>query len=80
MVVEKNANTNIMSNWRYFYWNLERYINEMGGESTIKYLSRKRTITKYLEIRPNELESTYAKTTGIIASDKEVFSDGWPTN
>ena len=54
MVVEKNANTNIMSNWRYFYWNLERYINEMGGESTIKYLSRKRTITKYLEIRPNE--------------------------
>ena len=30
MVVEKNANTNIMSNWRYFYWNLERYINEMG--------------------------------------------------
>ena len=70
MVVEKNANTNIMSNWRYFYWNLERYINEMGGESTIKYLSRKRTITKYLEI----------KTTGIIASDKEVFSDGWSTN
>jgi len=37
-------------------------------------------LTKYLEIRPNELESTYAKTTGIIASDKEVFSDGWSTN
>lgn len=62
------------------YWNLERYINEMGGESTIKYLSRKRTITKYLEIRPDELESTYAKTTGIVASDKEVFSDGWSAN
>jgi len=34
----------------------------------------------YQEKRPNELESTYAKTTGIIASDKEVFSDGWSTN
>lgn len=45
-----------------------------------EYLSRSRTITKYLEIRPDELESTYAKTTGIIASDKEVFSDGWSTN
>lgn len=44
-----------------------------------EYLSRGRTITKYLEIRPNELESTYAKTTGIVASDKEVFSDGWST-
>ena len=79
MVVEKNANTNIMSNWRYFYWNLARYINEMPKDY-MEYLSRSRTITKYLEIRPDELESTYAKTTGIIASDKEVFSDGWSTN
>lgn len=46
----------------------------------MEYLSRSRTITKYLEIRPDELASTYAKTTGIIASDKEVFSDGWSTN
>ena len=61
------------------YWNLERYINEMPNDF-MDYLSRSRTITKYLEIKPNELESTYAKTTGIVASDKEVFSDGWSAN
>lgn len=57
---------------------MARYINEMPNDFK-EYLSRSRTITKYLEIRPNELESTYAKTTGIVASDKEVFSDGWST-
>lgn len=42
---------------------------------TKAYLSKSKTITKYLEIRPDDLESTYEKTTGIVASDKDVFSE-----
>ena len=55
------------------YWNLARYISEIGIQATTSTLTRTRTITKYAEINKADAQKVYAKHNDIVASDNEFF-------
>lgn len=55
------------------YWNLARYIDRLGIDQTIAWLTREKEITKYAEIKPEDAENVYSKTSGIIASNTDIF-------
>lgn len=55
------------------YWNLAKYIDRLGIDQTSAWLTREKEITKYAEIKPEDAENVYSKTSGIIASNTDIF-------
>lgn len=55
------------------YWNLAKYIDRLGIDQTIAWLTREKEITKYAEIKPEDAQNVYSKTSGIIASNTDIF-------
>lgn len=55
------------------YWNLAKYIDRLGIDQTIAWLTREKEITKYAEIKPEDAQNVYSKTSGIVASNTDIF-------
>ena len=55
------------------YWNIAKYVDKLGKAEAFKWLSREKEITKYAEINPKDAQNVYSKTSGIVASNTDIF-------
>lgn len=55
------------------YWNIAKYVDKLGKAEAFKWLSREKEITKYAEIKPEDAQNVYSKTSGIVASNTDIF-------
>ena len=55
------------------YWNIAKYVDKLGKAEAFKWLSREKEITKYAEINPEDAQNVYSKTSGIVASNTDIF-------